>query len=42
MNLNFRLNFSCDLTRLHGQRVIPHYIAKCGGIGLVEEEILRF
>ena len=37
MNLNF-----CDLRRLHGRRVIPHHPAKCGGIDLVEEEILSF
>ena len=42
MNLNFVLNYSCDLTRLHSQRVIRHHPAKCGGVGLVEKEILRF
>ena len=42
-------NFSCDLTRLHSQRVmwlhgwfpvpICHHPAKSGGIGLVEDNI---
>ena len=34
MNLNFVLNFSCDLIR--------HHPAKYGGISLAEEEILSF
>ena len=40
MNLNFVLNFSCDLKRLRSQRVILHHPAKCDGVGLKEEEIL--
>ena len=36
----FVLNFSCEPTRLHGQRAILHHPAKCGGIGLAGEEIL--
>ena len=38
-NLIFILNFSCDLARLHGQRVILHHPCQCGDIDLVEEEI---